>query len=213
MSSSFCLALRSASLASVRSCFRCSASFNLHTRSEGIHTHRQTDRQRHTQTDRQTDKDTHTHTHTKYILDLFQETCKRGTSRTGKQSSSTAITPSASPPLRLLHQLDGQLLRLPHLLLHQPLLLLGLHGRHLQPLALLLGVGRLVGQQLGLFLRYLGLLRQQVGRLLGPQLVGGGEGGGRGAGITSALVFLLRDAIDPVGCPFTLVGISTLTDI
>lgn len=66
------------------------------------------------------------------------------------------------PPLRLLHQLYRQLLRLPHLLLHQPFLLLRLHGCDLQPLSFLLCFSGLVSQQLGFFLSNLGLLCQQV---------------------------------------------------
>lgn len=66
------------------------------------------------------------------------------------------------PPFRFLCHLESQNLRLQHLLLHEPSLLLAADGRHFNALHLRLGLGSFLGQQLCLLLCYLGLLSQQV---------------------------------------------------
>lgn len=86
------------------------------------------------------------------------------------------------PPFRFLCHLEGQYLRLQHLLLHEPPLLLAADGRHFDALHLRLGLGGFLGQQLSLLLRDLGLFSQQVCCLLRTQLerkAGAGGGGGR----------------------------------
>lgn len=180
ISSSFCLALRSASFASVRSCFRWSASFNLEPEFWLLRGRWKTVMVLSIYSNNPGVLQTECCVWFPLILDTrawcLSETLElyltlhpfkgnhevmwlqRDLNKSGKipqvisvwrtqfengQKSVMHIEKlyelykwdtsqdDSRPPLWLLHQLDSQLLRLPHLLLHQPFLLLRLHGSDL----------------------------------------------------------------------------------